>query len=113
MACSNAMAPVTLIGSPQKAFTSHSCSSSFTSASVALANSRFHHRPNPAQRPNSKLEAAYYKADNAIQDIVALLAAASYLSHQILKYFYFPSPVQEFNALSFRTQSPREREHAA
>jgi hypothetical protein len=41
-----------------------------------LANSRFHHRPNPAQRPNSKLEAAYYKADNAIQDIVDLLAAA-------------------------------------
>src|SRR3954451_22154884 len=35
MACSSAMAPVTLIGSPQKAFTSHSCSSSFTSASVA------------------------------------------------------------------------------
>src|SRR5881409_2757841 len=41
-----------------------------------LANSRFHHRPNPAQRPNSKLEAAYYKADNAIQDIVDLLAAS-------------------------------------
>src|SRR4051812_23445100 len=34
MACSSAMAPVTLIGSPQKAFTSHSCSSSFTSAAV-------------------------------------------------------------------------------
>ncbi|MFL6450960.1 MAG: hypothetical protein ACJ746_25265, partial [Bryobacteraceae bacterium] len=41
-----------------------------------LANSRFHHRPNPAQRPNSKLEAAYHKADNAIQSIVDLLAAA-------------------------------------
>src|SRR3954470_7779682 len=35
MACSSAMAPVTLIGSPQKASKSHSCSSSFTSASVA------------------------------------------------------------------------------
>ncbi len=41
-----------------------------------LANSRFHHRPDPACRPNSKLEAAYHKADKAIQDIVDLLAAA-------------------------------------
>ena len=41
-----------------------------------LANSRFPHRPDPAHRPNSKLEAAYHKADNAIQDIVDLLAAA-------------------------------------
>jgi hypothetical protein len=41
-----------------------------------LANSRFHHQPNPAHRPSSKLEAAYHKADAAIQDIVDLLAAA-------------------------------------
>jgi hypothetical protein len=41
-----------------------------------LANSRFHHRPDPAHRPNSKLEAAYHKADHAIQDIINLLAAA-------------------------------------
>jgi hypothetical protein len=41
-----------------------------------LANSRFHHKPDPASRPNSKLEAAYHKADKAIQDIVNLLAAA-------------------------------------
>jgi hypothetical protein len=41
-----------------------------------LANSRFHHQPDPAHRPNSKLEAAYYKADKAIEDIVQLLAAA-------------------------------------
>jgi hypothetical protein len=41
-----------------------------------LANSRFHHQPNPAHRPNSKLEAAYHKADAAIQNIVDLLAAA-------------------------------------
>jgi hypothetical protein len=40
-----------------------------------LANSRFHHRPDSAHRPESKLEAAYYKADKAIQDIVDLLAA--------------------------------------
>ena len=41
-----------------------------------LANSRFHHQPDPAHRPNSKLEAAYHKADKAIQDIVDLLAVA-------------------------------------
>jgi hypothetical protein len=41
-----------------------------------LATSRFHHKPVPACRPNSKLEAAYHKADKAIQDIVDLLAAA-------------------------------------
>jgi hypothetical protein len=41
-----------------------------------LANSRFHHKPTAAHRPDSKLEAAYYKADTAIQHIVDLLAAA-------------------------------------
>jgi hypothetical protein len=41
-----------------------------------LANSRFHHTPNPAHAPDSKLEAAYHKADKAIQNIVDLLAAA-------------------------------------
>jgi hypothetical protein len=41
-----------------------------------LANSRFHHKPDPNSRPNSKLEAAYHKADKAIQEIVDLLAAA-------------------------------------
>jgi hypothetical protein len=41
-----------------------------------LANSRFHHKPDPKHRPNSKLEAAYYQADKAIQNIVDLLAAA-------------------------------------
>src|SRR5260370_19622260 len=41
-----------------------------------LANSRFHHQPHPAHRPQSNLEVAYYKADKAIQDIVDLLAAA-------------------------------------
>jgi len=41
-----------------------------------LAYSRFHHKPDPACRPNSKLEAAYHRADKAIQEIVDLLAAA-------------------------------------
>jgi hypothetical protein len=41
-----------------------------------LANSRFHHQPNASHRPDSKLEAAYHKADKAIQQIVDLLAAA-------------------------------------
>ncbi len=41
-----------------------------------LANSRFLHQPNVDHQPKSKLEAAYHKADNAIQQIVDLLAAA-------------------------------------
>jgi len=41
-----------------------------------LANRRFHHKPDPAERPNSKLEAAYHKADKAIEYIVNLLQAA-------------------------------------
>jgi hypothetical protein len=41
-----------------------------------LANSCFHHRADPSHQPESKLEAAYHKADNAIQQIVDLLAAA-------------------------------------
>ena len=41
-----------------------------------LANSRFHHQPDPAHCPDSKLGAAYHKADKAIENIVALLAAA-------------------------------------
>jgi len=41
-----------------------------------LAYSRFHHKPDSAHQPNSKLEAAYHKADKAIENIVARLAAA-------------------------------------
>jgi hypothetical protein len=41
-----------------------------------VANSCFHHQPDPNHCPKSKLEAAYHKADKAIQDIVQLLAAA-------------------------------------
>jgi len=41
-----------------------------------LANSRFHHQPDPAHRPDSELEVAYHKADKAIQQILDLLAAA-------------------------------------
>ena len=41
-----------------------------------LANSRFHHQPDPKHRPHSQLEAAYHRADKAIQQIVELLAAA-------------------------------------
>jgi hypothetical protein len=40
-----------------------------------LAHSRFHHRPDARHQPPSKLEAAYHRADNAIQQIVNLLAA--------------------------------------
>src|SRR5262252_3660806 len=41
-----------------------------------LANSRFHHRPDPQYRPHSRLELAYHRADKAIENIVRLLAAA-------------------------------------
>ena len=41
-----------------------------------LANSRFHHRPDPQHRPDSRLEAAYHRADAAIQRVVDLVAAA-------------------------------------
>jgi hypothetical protein len=37
---------------------------------------RFHHRPNPEHRPDSRLEAAYHRADKAIEKVVDLLAAA-------------------------------------
>jgi hypothetical protein len=40
-----------------------------------LAYSRFHHRPDPTHQPPSKLEAAYHKADTAIQHVIELLAA--------------------------------------
>ena len=41
-----------------------------------LANSRFHHRPDPGHRPDSRLEAAYHRADKAIDNIVQLIEAA-------------------------------------
>ena len=41
-----------------------------------LANSRFHRQPDPQHRPNSRLEAAYHRADTAIQRVVDLVAAA-------------------------------------
>ncbi len=41
-----------------------------------LANSRFHHRPVPQHQPATRLEAAYHRADRAIEHIVNLLAAA-------------------------------------
>ena len=41
-----------------------------------LANSLFHHQTNVDARPNSKLEAAYHKADAAIRNVIELLEAA-------------------------------------
>src|SRR5215471_6311431 len=40
-----------------------------------LANSRFHHQPDLRHQPHSRLEAAYHRADKAIQQVVDLLAA--------------------------------------
>jgi hypothetical protein len=41
-----------------------------------LANSLFHHRPDPAIGPCGKLELAYHTADDAIQQIIDLVQAA-------------------------------------
>jgi hypothetical protein len=41
-----------------------------------LANSLFHHQPDSHTRPNSKLEAAYHKADASIRNVLQLLEAA-------------------------------------
>ena len=38
-----------------------------------LANSHFHHQPDAKHRPSSQLEAAYHRADKAINQIVELL----------------------------------------
>jgi hypothetical protein len=38
-----------------------------------LANSLFHHRPNPDFQPESRLEAAVHKADNSIRNVIQLL----------------------------------------
>jgi hypothetical protein len=40
-----------------------------------LANSLFHHRPDEVRQPASKMEAAYHKADRAIQQVLDQLAA--------------------------------------
>ncbi len=41
-----------------------------------LANSLFHHQPDSSTQPESKLEAAYHKADSSIRNIIQLLEAA-------------------------------------
>jgi hypothetical protein len=40
-----------------------------------LANSLFHYQPDETLKPDTKIEAAYYKADRAIQQGLDLLAA--------------------------------------
>jgi hypothetical protein len=41
-----------------------------------LANSLFHHQPNPAFQPDSKLETTVHKADASIRDVIQLLERA-------------------------------------
>ena len=41
-----------------------------------LAHSLFHHQPDAASRPKSKLETAFHKADDSIRNIIRLLEAA-------------------------------------
>lgn len=40
-----------------------------------LANSLFHHRPEKTAKPPAKIEAAYHRADDAIDRLIHLLAA--------------------------------------
>jgi hypothetical protein len=40
-----------------------------------VANSLFHHRPDETHKPSTKIEAAYHKADRAIEQVINLLAA--------------------------------------
>ena len=40
-----------------------------------LANSLFHHRPEPVSKPPARIEVAYQRADAAIQKLVDLIAA--------------------------------------
>ena len=40
-----------------------------------LANTLFHHRPTKTATPPAKIEAAYHKADVAIQKLIDLVAA--------------------------------------
>jgi hypothetical protein len=53
-----------------------------------LAYRRFHHQPGPTSKPDSKLEAAYHKADQAIENIVKLLKAAGCYS-PFVEVFWF------------------------
>ena len=41
-----------------------------------LANSLFHHRPDPARQPKSPIESALHKADDSIDKVIHLLKAA-------------------------------------
>ena len=40
-----------------------------------LANSLFHHRPDPNFQPDSKLEAAVHKADDSLRRVIELIEA--------------------------------------
>ena len=74
--CCSATAPATPIVSPPKAFRVALLFLFFHKRLCGpLANSRFHHRPDPQHPPASKLQTAYHRADKAIQQIVDLLAA--------------------------------------
>jgi hypothetical protein len=42
---------------------------------ILFHNSLFHHQPDETLKPGAKIEAAYYKADRAIQQVLDLLAA--------------------------------------
>jgi hypothetical protein len=53
-----------------------------------LANSRFRHKPDPANRPNSELEAAYHKADKAIQGVLTCLPQPDVMKANVEVFFF-------------------------
>ena len=60
--------PVTLTASPRKVSIALLFLFFHKRLCGPIANSCFHHRPDPHHRPNSQLEAAYHRADKAIKD---------------------------------------------
>ena len=72
----NATDTSTPIASPTRALKSRCCSSFSISGSAARSPTVSFTRPDAKAHPKAPLEAAYHKADDAIQQIIHLLKAA-------------------------------------
>ena len=67
-----------------------------------VANSCFHHQPDPDHRPDTKLEAAYHKADKAIQR-----ASGSWgFTHSLFDPFFFRFRSTPRQIFSLRRRDP-------
>jgi len=54
-----------------------------------LANSLFHYRPDGIFKPTSKIEAAYHKANHAIQQVLDQLAACTLTENSERRFLRF------------------------